>query len=96
VLEYACAADDPATLGVALAHIEKALDRLSVGMLKAAHAVTVGHGPAGESSLEPSAQALYFHLRLTSERLREPLLACQAGRSWTRRLVTTGDARAMT
>src|SRR5688500_1424186 len=77
VLEHAGAADDPTTLGIALAHIEEALDRLSVGMLQAAHAVTVAQGPANESCAEPSAEALCFHLRLTAERLREPHLGCE-------------------
>jgi len=91
VLEYARAADDPATLGVALAHIEEALDRLSVGMLQAAHAVTVGHASADESDLEPSAQALCFYLRLTAERLRDPQLACESSRSWARRSAASGS-----
>jgi hypothetical protein len=84
VLEHACAAEDPGTLGIALAHIEEALDRLSVGMLQAAHAVNVGD--------DPSAEALCFHLRLTAERLRDPQLACQASRSWTRRLIASGES----
>ena len=93
VLEYACAAEDHVTLGVALAHIEEALDRLSVGMLQAAHAVTMSDGTADEGGLEPSAEALCFHLRRTSERLNEPQLACQSSRFWTRRLiaVASGD-----
>jgi len=85
VLEHAAAADDPAALGVALARIEEALDRLSTGMLQAAHAV--GGGAADESGLEPSAEALSFYLRLTAERLRDPQLACQSARYWTRRSV---------
>src|SRR5215213_6241241 len=89
VLEHAAAADDPATLGIALTHIEEALDRLSVGMLQAAHAVTVAQGSAHESCVDPSAEALCFHLRLTAERLREPQLACESSRSWTRRLVAS-------
>ena len=44
VLKHACAAEDPQTLGVALAHIEEALDRLSVAMLQAANAVSLGLG----------------------------------------------------
>ena len=92
VLKHACAADDPETLGVALAHVEEALDRLSVGMLQAANAVTMGQSdPADESHLEPSAEALCFHLRRTAERLREPQLACQASRFWTRRVLMAGD-----
>jgi hypothetical protein len=90
VLKHACAAEDPDTLGVALAHIEEALDRLSVGVLQAAHAVTLGHGdPADGSQLEPSAEALCFHLRLTAERLHDPQLACQASRFWARRMIAS-------
>jgi hypothetical protein len=90
VLKHACAAEDAETLGVALAHIEEALDRLSVGMLQAANAVAVSHGGSADGSrLEPSADALCFHLRRTAERLREPQLACQSSRFWTRRLAAT-------
>ena len=90
VLTYAAAAEDPETLGVALAHIEEALDRLAVGMLQAANAVTTGHGEsADDGHIEPSAEALCFHLRRTAERLREPQLACQSSRSWTRRMIAS-------
>jgi len=72
VLTHASAAEDPRTLGVALAHIEEALDRLSVGMLQAANAVALGHGDSADvghlEHLEPSAEALCFHLRLTADR----------------------------
>ena len=88
VLKYAYAAEDAHTLGVALAHIEEALDRLSVGMLQAANAVTMAHSDSSDGShMEPSAEALCFHLRRMAERLREPQLACQSSRFWTRRLV---------
>jgi len=76
-------------LGIALAPIEEALDRLSVSMLQAAHAVTVAQGAAHESCVEPAAEALCFHLRLTAERLREPQLGCESSRSWTRRLLAS-------
>jgi hypothetical protein len=90
VLKHACAAEDPDTLAVALAHIEEALDRLSVGMLQAANAVTMGHSDsADDSNMEPSAEALCFHLRRTADRLREPQLACQSSRFWTRRMIAS-------
>jgi hypothetical protein len=90
VLKHACAAEDPHTLGVALAHIEEALDRLSVGMLQAANAVTLGHSDSpDESPMEPPAEALCFHLRRTADRLREPQLACQSSRFWTRRMIAS-------
>ena len=92
VLKHANAADDPDALGIALAHIEEALDRLSVGMLQAANAVTAAHGDGpDESHLDPSADALCFHLRRMAERLREPQLACQSSRSWTRRMVAAAE-----
>ena len=90
VLTHASAAEDAQTLGVALAHIEEALDRLSVGMLQAANAVTMGHSEsADDSHMEPSAEALCFHLRRTADRLREPQLACQSSRFWTRRMIAS-------
>jgi hypothetical protein len=92
VLKHACAAEDPDALGIALAHIEEALDRLSVGMLQAANAVTAAHSDEPDGShLDPSADALCFHLRRMAERLREPQLACQSGRTWTRRMVAAGE-----
>jgi hypothetical protein len=100
VLKHARAAEDLQALGVALAHIEEALDRLSVGMLQAAAAVTEGHGDsADDSRMEPSAEALGFHLRLTAERLREAQLACQSSRFWRWRMIAsaplTAAARAL-
>ena len=90
VLKHAGAAEDPETLGVALAHIEEALDRLSVGMLRAATAVTAGPGdPADGHHPTPAAEALCFHLRRAAERLREPELACQSSRFWTRRMIAS-------
>jgi hypothetical protein len=80
VLKHAGAAEDPETLNVALAHIEEALDRLSICMLLAANAVTEGHAPT------PTSEALGFHLRRAAERLREPELACQSSRFWARRM----------
>src|SRR5215204_5896190 len=95
VLTHASAAEDPQTLGVALAHIEEALDRLSVGMLQAANAVTLVRGAsADESHLDPSAEALCFHLRRAADRLREPQLACQSSRFWTRRMIASAPAAA--
>jgi len=87
VLKHARAAEDPQTLGVALAHIEEALDRLSVAMLQAAHAVTAGHGDLAERhDPSPAAEALCFHLRRTAERLHEPQLACESSRFWAKRV----------
>jgi hypothetical protein len=94
VVKHACAAEDPHTLGVALAHIEEALDRLSVGMLQAANAVTLAHSDSpDENHMEPCAEALCFHLRRTADRLREPQLACESSRFWTRRLIASSSVR---
>ena len=90
VLRHAGAAEDPRTLGVALAHIEEALDRLSVAMLQAAHVVTSGQEAAADGRHPtPSAEALCFHLRRTAERLHEPQLACESSRFWTRRMIAS-------
>ena len=92
VVAHASAAEDFKTLGVALAHIEEALDRLSVGMLQAATAVTLGNGDSADGGhLDPSAEALCSHLRLMAERLREPQLACQSSRFWTRRMIASAS-----
>src|SRR5918994_6848516 len=89
VLKHAGAAGGPQTLGVALAHIEEALDRLAVGMLQAANAVTAGQGDsADDHHPTPAAEALCFHLRRTADRLHEPQLASESSRFWTRRMIT--------
>lgn len=91
VLRHAGAAEDPQTLGVALAHTEEALDRLSVAMFQAAHAVSAGHGDSAEGhGAADSAEALCFHLRRAAERLREPQLACESSRFWVRRMIDSG------
>ena len=93
VQKHAAASDQVPALGATLAHIEEALDRLSVGMLQMANGViewSAEQDPAvDEDSLPPPAQALCFHLRLAAERLREPQLACQASRLWTRRMIAS-------
>lgn len=93
VLTHAAEADEADVLAVSLAHIEEALDRLAVGMLQMANTVAVKHGDPGASAdattLPPTAQALYFHLRLVADKLQAPQLACQASRRWTRRLLAS-------
>ena len=77
------------TLSITLAHLEEALDRLSVGMLLAARAVATSrerNADANEGTLPPEADALCFHLRRTAETLRGPEAACEASRMWTRRV----------
>lgn len=82
------------SLGSALAHVEEALDRLSVGMLQLANGVVDwcnGHElSADEDALPPEAQALCFHLRATATALHAPRDACTSSRFWTRRLLDAG------
>lgn len=87
----AAAADQVPVLGVTLAHIEEALDRLSVGMLQMADGVvewsTEQGAPGDEDTLPPQARALCFHLRAAADALRAPRDACASSRYWTRRLL---------
>jgi hypothetical protein len=83
------AASMPA-LSIMLAHVEEALDQLSVGMVLAARAVATSRergAEAHEGTLPPEAEALCFHLRRAAETLRGPKAACEASRMWTRRVV---------
>ena len=86
-------ADDIPMLGISLAHVEGALDCLSVGMFQIADAVVEGCGDEGlavdESSLPPQARALSFHLRAVADALRAPMQACASSRIWTHRLLDT-------
>jgi hypothetical protein len=83
--------------GATLAHVEEALDRLSVGMLQMANAVvkwSAEHGlSAEEDDLPPGAQALCFHLRATAEALRVTRDACTSSRAWSRRPLDAGCDR---
>ena len=93
VQEHAAASDQVAPLGATLAHIEDALDRLSVGMLQMANGVvewSAEQDPSvDEDALPPAAQALCFHLRAVADALRAPRDACSSSRMWTRRLLET-------
>jgi hypothetical protein len=88
---HAADADQIPTLGTTLAHVEEALDRLSVGMLQMATGVVEWCGeqglPADENALPPQARALCFHLRAAADALRAPQGACTSSRLWTRRLL---------
>ena len=89
VKNAAGAASVPA-LSVALAHVEEALDRLSVGMLLAARAVATSRArgtPVDEAAAPPETEALCFHLRRAAEKLHHPQAACEASRMWTRRVL---------
>ena len=91
VQKHAAASDQVPALGATLAHIEEALDRLSVGMLQMANGViewSAEQDPSvDEDSLPPPAQALCFHLRAVADALRGPRDACISSRTWTRRLL---------
>jgi hypothetical protein len=87
----AAAADQVPALGITLAHVEEALDRLTVGMMQMANGVvewSAEHGrSADEDVLPPEARALCFHLRAAADALRAPRDACTSSRIWMRRLV---------
>jgi hypothetical protein len=91
VQKHAAASDQLPALGATLAHIEEALDRLSVGMLQMANGVvewSADQDPSvDEDALPPPAQALCFHLRAVAAALRAPRDACTSSRMWTRRLL---------
>jgi hypothetical protein len=91
VQKHAAASDHVPQLGATLAHIEEALDRLSVGMLQMANGVvewSAEHDPSvDEDAMPPPAQALCFHLRAVAAALRAPREACTSSRMWTRRLL---------
>jgi hypothetical protein len=70
---------------VALAHVEEALDRLSVGMLLMARGVADSRGQDSDVTLTPEAEALCFHLRRAADKLHAPQAATQAARMWARR-----------
>ena len=93
VQKHAAASDQVPALAATLAHIEEALDRLSVGMLQMANGVvewSAEQDPSvDEDALPPPAQALCFHLRAVADALRAPRDACSSSRTWTRRLLET-------
>ena len=99
VQKHAAAADQVPALGITLAHIEEALDRLSVGMLQMANGVvewSAEQGPsADEDTLPPQARALCFHLRAVADALRAPRDACTSSRIWTRRLLDASSDAAL-
>ena len=78
-------------LEITLAHVEEALDRVAVAMLKMADATSdwcAGEGRAsGDGVLPPEARALRFHLQMAAAGLRVPQDGCSSSRLWTRRLL---------
>jgi hypothetical protein len=99
VQKHAAASDQVPTLGITLAHVEGALDRLSAGMLQMANGVvewSAEQGPsADEDALPPEARALCFHLRAVADALRAPRDACTSSRIWTRRLLDASSDAAL-
>src|SRR4051812_1954541 len=82
--ERASAAGAVAALPLALADLEKALERLATGAVEAAQAV---EDWSGEDVLAPEARALRWHLFHLAARLRGAEDACPDGRRWARELL---------
>jgi hypothetical protein len=83
-----------ASLPVALAHVEEALDRLSTSMVKAAEAVQEWAGEPVPAALAPDARALRWHLYHLASRIRGAQEACPDARRWARELLRQADAEA--
>lgn len=79
------------TLPVTVAHVQEALDRLSVGMEQMANAVAEWSGEydshVADDALQPEARALRWHLRSIARELRASRDACSGSREWSRRLL---------
>jgi hypothetical protein len=80
-----------AALPLALADVEKALERLAVGVVKAAHAVEERDLESGTDALSPEARALHWHLFHLAARLRGAEDACPDARRWARELLAQHD-----
>jgi hypothetical protein len=89
--KHAAAADQVPALGITLAHVEEALDRLMVGMMQMANDVVECSAEQGRSTdedvLPPEARALCFHLRAAADALRAPRDACTSSRIWSGRML---------
>ena len=88
---HASAGGAVSDLEVTLAHVEEALDRLAVALLKMADAVSDWCADDGRESrddiLPPEARALRFHLQAAAAGLRVPQDGSTSSRIWTRRLL---------
>ncbi len=93
VLKHAAAAGSPTSLSVTLAHVEEAIDRLSVAMLQIAHVVATSDTEADE--LGPEARALCVYLRKVSDDLGDSQDSCRVARMWVRRLRDAGHQQPM-
>jgi len=80
-----------AALPLALADVERALERLAAGAVKAAHAVEDCASEAGTDALSPESQALRWHLFHLAARLRGAEHACPDARRWAREVLAQHD-----
>ena len=98
VFRDASAPDAVPALPVALAHLEEALDRLSVSMIKTAHAVEEWSGAAetDTDSLSPDARALRWHLFHVAARLRGAQDAFPDARRWAGKLLDGASGNPIT
>ena len=92
--QWAGSPDAVPGLPVTLAHVEEALDQLSVSLQFMAQAVPAWCCEEGaildEEALQPEARALRWHLRAVADTLIDARDACPATCEWARRLL--GDA----
>ena len=82
-----------AALPLALADVEKALERLAMGAVKAAHAVEES-AESGTAVLSPEARALRWHLYHLAAWLRGTRDVCPEARRSARALLTQHDIAA--
>ena len=84
------------TYGIALAHVEEFVDRVSVALDQMANGVAEWRGEPGavleEPALPPEARALRWHLQAGAANLRTSEAACSASRDWTRPLLAAAAA----
>jgi hypothetical protein len=98
VFRDASAPDAVPELPTALAHLEEALDRLSVSMIKTAQAVEEWPGAAepDADTLSSDARALRWHLFHVAARLRGAQDACPDARRWASKLLDGASGNPLT
>ena len=88
---HAARPDAVPTYGIALAHVEEAVDRLAAALDQMANAVAEWCGESDavveEPALPPEARALRWHLHAAAMSLRASEGACTTSREWARRLL---------
>jgi hypothetical protein len=92
--QHSSAPEALAALPLALADVEKTLERLATGAVKAAEAVETRELESGADALSPEARALRWHLFHLAARLRGAENACPDTRRWARRLLAQHDTAA--